>query len=322
MSIKLPAIRELTRYVSPKETEIIRYKKHNMPKSEFDGIDEFFRQDELFVRGKDKVTKGYKTYSTDDVELHYAFQMDKDIVHLNTQKRSYIDTNSPYVKMIKDGKCISTEALSGSHKNLSIDQIIDKELEKGVSENEIYNILYSSRINGIVRADFAKEAFKILDKGYPLEAVINLMDKATLKFKNGTYQYSKGMLEFLEKFPHLKQAMITKDFMGNEAFDKSGAKLFSQIYDMAPDEKTALKILRDCKTTEDDGSRHTHSSLVNLASEIIKKEGKYTDDASELIKSIKYNGSIDNHAYKAIKMLNKGIEPKYISDAIGLNISC
>ena len=313
MSIKLPSVRELTRYVSPREIQKVRYEKFNMSKTDFDGFDKFFREDELFVKGHDKVTSSYRTYDVDDLPVSYSSIRDLDIVHYSSKQKGFVEgKTSPYIKMLKDDFIISEEDLINCKPAFGVQKLIDEKTEEGYTNTEIYNVLYSSVINGVIRTNLARPAFNMINEGYPLKAVVDTMEKAKLKRRNGTLKYTEGVFEFVKKFPHLKQVMVLV-YRGEEFFDKEGAKAFEKIYDNVSDEKTAIQVIRDCRKSPKENLDCSDEKLLRVAYKIVRNQHDYKSEDAMLMGLLRRKNN-SSAVYNVSKCLDEGMTSKEIID--------
>ena len=129
----------------------------------------------------------------------------------------------------------------------------------------------------------------MLKRGYPIETVIELMEKSKLRRKNGTKKYSEGMLEFLEQFPDLRHLVVSKNRIGEEMFDKYGAKKFPYLFNLAKDEQTAVKIFKDCQVYNAYDGFVVEDLLCNSALHILRRSGEYTKNDAKLMNILRQN---------------------------------
>lgn len=268
--------------------------------------DKFFRQDELFDKTKDFLNSGYRHYSVDDVSLCYETETDRDINSYFAKRNPYVGSKAERVKLLKDGKIFYSEKLDAAYFSKNQNNTLLSFLDKGYSVNDIVNILYSSKINGVVRTEISDFAFKLLDKGYPIEKIVRYIEKSKLLRFNGTKKYTSGMLEFIEQFPHLKYTVVSKNSFGEDIFDKHGAKLFSKLYDVSPDEMTAIRAFRDCKVKDVDGSLITLDYLYEKVYEILKTKGKYTHKDTRVIAEMRKHPMSDEQYHIHKYLMNRG----------------
>lgn len=294
MSIIINALKngqKAVRYFDKNQNNVQKfYRQQKISQSEPNLMtDKFFRQDELYNKSIDNVHKGYRVYDTDDLPVYDYTQTDRDIDYLFAQQRPFIEYKNNFIKLRKDNRVVDLDKVYMSNLNNSSSNIISEKLNEGYDVEHVLNVLYSSRINGVLRNNLADSGFSLLRRGYPIETVIELMEKSKLRRKNGTKKYSEGMLEFLEQFPDLRHLVVSKNRIGEEMFDKYGAKNFPYLFDLAKDEQTAVKIFKDCQVYNPYDGFVVDDLLCNSAFHILRRSGEYTKNDAKLMNILRQN---------------------------------
>lgn len=294
MSIVINAIKngqKAVRYFDKDQNKVQKfYRQQKIRESEPNVVmDKFFRQDELYNKSIDHATRGYRTYDADDLPVYDYNQTGRDIDFLFAQQRPFIEYKNNFIKLRKDNSVVDLDKVYMSNLSYSSSNIISEKLNEGYDVYHVLNVLYSSKINGVIRNTLADSGFKLVRRGYPIETVVELMEKSKLSRKNGTKKYSEGVLEFIEQFPDLRHLVVSKNRIGEEMFDKYGAKAFPYLYNMAKDEKTAIKIYKDCQTYNAYDGLVVDPLLYNSALHILRHSGNYTKNDAKLMNILRQN---------------------------------
>lgn len=302
LSTNLKSVRQLTKYISPEEIEKIRYKKFNAPKIKAPNLlcDEFFRAGEVFDR-KNDIIRPYQTYSPDDLRIYdrtslYAI----DRRRFEGSNAAYIESDLPYyVDIMGEKKRIYVEHYGTKSPKYPFEKDVDlsihpfwqhnKNLYKDRSIDEIVNIsYYADKLSADNSHEVKHIALSMMNKGFPLESVINIMKEAKLKVTDGDLPIQTDFMQFLSEYPNLRRYMITYSDNRSEVFDSNGAKIFTKLLDMCSgDTKEAYKILWDCRLEQKDGSFMTDLDFVRLAESLYRRGHDWNEEKSEVINCIK-----------------------------------
>lgn len=316
MSIKIEPIKNgktIMKYIGKKSESRKFYKNLKIDQNDtIFACDKFFRQDELFVKGKDVVHSGYRRYSVEDIPADESVTtFAKDRVHLFSQLKPFIELkNNPCVFLYKDKRYFSMDKIYEANVSNKVHDMIDQKFECGFTPEQTLNVYYSGIINGTIRENLIKPAFKMIKKGYPTEYVVKLMEHSKLRRATGNQKYSNGMLEFLEQFPYMRNNMVSVNTIGEEIFDSVGAHYFPKIFSNSENEIEALKILRYCRIKHEDRTVMTDERLALCALEILNNNGgNFTKSDYKLMANLASADHVYNARIKAVyPKLRSGVD--------------
>ena len=312
-------VRELTKYISPKEIEKARFKRYNMPKFNDGNLlcDEFFRTEELFDKKIDRAS-AFNPYSVDDIPAIKNSVVNSGNFHrVSNLNASYPESNLPYyVDIIGENKRIYIEqyGIKDPRHPYEADFIgsndwLNQNLYTNRTIDEIVNIKYLAR--KLAEGDsygLELEALSLLKNGYPLDAVLNIMKKAALKQPDGKLLGCRGMMRFITQYPDLRRYMVTYANDKSEVFDSFGAKMFPELLELCNnDKKLAYKILWDCRAEMHDGWFLTHPELLTIGKYLFKIDNSWNDKKAKLVQLIseKSDKTYSNCRLKIVKLLRE-----------------
>lgn len=289
----------LNEYISPRAIEKMRYKKFNAPQINDGNLlcDDFFRQEELFDNKNDIVDYWDSRYGIDDIlPIDRTSIRAFDERNLFGSNTNYIESDLPYyVDIIGENRRIYLE--SYGYKNPKYPYKVNaRGIYSDYYLDDVVNIKHYSLIcnneNKIECKTLRDEALKLIQENYPVELVVDYMNRAKLKKANGDLKYTPGFLTFLSQFPDMRAKMVSKDISGNEVLDRYGIEVFPQLFELFNyDKDAAYKFLEDCRIYHDNFFE-TSNIKYKTAIAIFKKTGKWTEEESELIRSTdRYNNS-------------------------------
>lgn len=295
-NIKL--VNELTRYIRPAEIEHARYKKFNAPIINDGNLlcDEFFRTGELFDKKSD-IPQSFYPYSIEDIRAIDRTSLNAcDVRRLSGSNAYYIESDLPYyVDIIGENKRVYLEKYGTKSSKYPMetdydinDVWLNRDLYKGHSVDEIINIKYhATKLSQNDSQGLILESLKLLKAGYPLESVINIMKKSTVKDSFGDAYASRGLMQFIVEFPDLKRYMITYANNKSEVFDVFGAKMFPQLLELCNgDKKLAYRILWDCRKEMPDGSFMTDVDLLTIGQNLYKLDNTWNEKKAKIVQIV------------------------------------
>ena len=280
---------KLTRYITPKYIEKVRYQRYNAPliKEANQLCDRFFRTEELFDKKAD-IPEYFQKYSVDELPLYDRTSPESLLRQkFESANISFVDNDLPnYVDIIGENNRVYLEGYNltnrypfnsdatSRYKGFSIDEVVNvKHFAHTVSPNNSFVV--------------EEEAFKLLKDGFPLSTVVKLIQESALHMSNGKTKEAKGLMTFLAEFPDLRRYMITYTNSRSEAFDAYGAKIFRELLDMCNgDKKLANRILWECRIEKQDGHFVTDHFLFNIAKYLYKSDDKWTQNKEAVIRDI------------------------------------
>lgn len=288
-------IRELTRYIRPCELDEFRKPVRIDRIEDKDLCDTFFREDELYDEDRDDAST-YHPYSIDDIPAYNPNDITvRDINNIMYNSQCQIETEYPdYATIYETGRKVYLETIpSDTHDGKIIFRLIDD----GYSPDAVINIASKAHRNKYgINWTMAYGGLKLIRKGYPINLVLEYMDKAKLKAPNGTFWYEEGLLEFIEANPEHRDDVVTKLDDGREIFDRVGAKYYNQIYDNCNNADDVIRIINSCRINtytqfssafDPDYAYLTSRPLAQLSVKILKNEGnKWSKSANTLIKEL------------------------------------
>lgn len=278
--------------------------------------DSFFRTEELFDKEKDIIHSGYRCYSPEDIPADESMtEFFKDKTHLFSKVNKFCEFRHKHsILLHKDKSFFATDIIYETNVGNNVRDMIESKLNQGFTLEQTLNIYYSGMVDGCIRDNLIKPAFKMVKNGNPIEYVVNLMERSKLRRATGHQKYSNGMLEFLEQFPYMKNSMVSLNDAGEEIFDSIGAKYYPQIFNISSNEIDSLKILRHCRLKHKDNTLRTDERLVLCALEILNNnKGIFTKSDYKLMKNL---ASIDQVYTERVKnvypLLCKGYDSEEI----------
>ncbi len=210
---------------------------------------DFWRDDELYVAGKESHPLAVEPYSKDDVQLSDS------ICHKMYSRYGYNLTKEHYPDTDLSFDDQSTLQLINFTENIV-----------PASFPATLNVKYET-----IR-DFALESVRAWENGISTSKISNLIGKSVLKGGNGSAPTPEvDLLNFLTKHPNDRAIVVTKLADGQEIFDKSAAlyyDLFVRKY--FADSKVALNVLSECKINEA-GIPQANKKLCEIAALLRRK---------------------------------------------------
>ncbi len=282
--------------------------------------DKFFRQDELFAKNTDKINDGYKTYGIDDIPVKdYSDMVARDINHYETsQCTPYVERGlPPSITLKKTNKKIYLDGIN--YDSFDFRRYSEMMEKHGLTLEDIANVVHNSFIDGFHSISLREDGLRFLKDGYPLEGVLNIMDISKLNTSSGTQTYASGMMDFMARFPNSRKYVVTLNTLKDETFDKEGAELFANLYDICGDEKLSGKILWDCREIDMNGLVKTNERLGKYAREILKNTGKWTESDrmffDKVLEKKKTRQEYEKYE-RALLMMHNGIDTKDIMEIV------
>lgn len=287
LNVKSKVIKELTRYIRPKEIEAARFKQYCQPIIDDGNIvcDEFFRTKELYNPAKDFAPVA--NYSIDDIPVTNRVNvLTQDALRLKGINPAKVEWGLPYyVDIIGRNERIYLESYGLKDPKHPQKMMADGIYSKFVLDDVVNIKYYAQELSLNDKNGFTKEALALLKDGFPLTSVLKLMEKSALKSSDGISRTSKGLLTFLAEFPKFRPYVITHDFLKNEVFDSEGAKMFPKILEMCNnDHEEAFRIINDCRRTMYDESRLTDTKYLELGQKLYKIDNTWSTQKAEIVK--------------------------------------
>ena len=302
ISTDLKTVKKLTKYISPENIEKIRYKKYNVSKIKETPVlcDEFFRTNELFNRRTD-ITESFHPYSVDDLPIYDRTSLKAcHFRQLSGSNAAYIESDLPYfVDILGEKKRIYIESYGTKSDKYPYEADVEFDINPFMLHNkkdyenhsidEVVNLTYYAQKLSMQNINELRIiGLKMLNNGFPLEGVINIMKDAHLKGTSGEAEVPALFMRFLSKFPNLRRYMITYSKNKSEVFDRNGATAFPKLVDMCGgDTKEAYKILWACRVEQPNESYLTSPDFVDLAKDLYRTDKSWTEEKSDLLNYIK-----------------------------------
>lgn len=277
----------------------------------------FLRERELFVKGLDN-EEILPVYDRDDLPI--ASNLIPGLQEKSNMIYSvYFNTDEPHVKIHDSSKIVYVDRLM-EHPDCT------KYLHMGFSWNEVVNILYKLKENP--NWSLIAEAFTLLGEGQPLELILKNLDNVKAKYLSQGQKYNHGSLRFMTNHPGKLDLVTVKNTIdGSESLDRYAAINFNYLTAICKDDEEISKVLESCRCINQDGNPYTREVLFVTAMEILEKNKTWTEQDSDLLRSMKVgrikNGYLEecipnSYSDKIRKYLRRGLTVKEILDKIAV----
>lgn len=249
---------------------------------------DIFRDYELFNQDFDNVGLKYKSYDEDDLLPSNLYNLSYSQDAAATRVIDAPDTILPKIKLLKYNTTINEEAFCSKLMG-NTDHFAYKLYEKGLPLETIANLFYSSMLRNndgsrISDDNLMQDGYSLLKEGYPLEFVVKQMQKAILSNGFLEEKYTKGLLKEIVAFPEHRDIYIKRHPVSSiEYFDKAASVLFEKLYNIADNKEDIEVVIDASKLTRYDGLRFVDTQLGDVASKLFVKNNKRWGENEDII---------------------------------------
>jgi hypothetical protein len=261
---------------------------HEKPDSD-DFMSDFLREDELFDEKRDWGDPLYSVYDKNDIELALNKKLE-ELPPKYRYARDYIENNDlknhfDYLK--KYGGTTVIYTVENGYKKQR--ECIQERLNQGFNKADIVDIYHSGLVSRgehkIMDFNLVKKGFDLLKDGVDKEIVTTAMDASKLQKSDGSSYYKPELMDFFLKYPKSRDAVVDKE-KGYETFNKKKAERYPEFKVLCEDEKDIPKVFKACEIYETKYSKELNDDLCDLASKLLLKESKWTNEHEMIMESV------------------------------------